>query len=192
MPLCGHNFLSKLIINSVRTGLQLVPVGDWTMAPDGSRRVEVAGLTRCISQLHLHVYSVENSSLRSSFIRAKLSDVIPSLHFHIHLSSSDWVNKDTVKIFFEKVFVPYLSRIQQEKQTTNQKALLIMDNFVAHYTGDVVQPLIDSGLLLLLNTTDRLQLLDLSINQPLRTSLGTSLGTGMRRRFPRVSRVQKQ
>ena len=34
----------SLIINLDQTGINLVPTGDWTMAAEGSRRVEVAGL----------------------------------------------------------------------------------------------------------------------------------------------------
>ena len=35
----------NLIINLDQTGIKLVPVGDWTMAAEGSRRVEVIGLS---------------------------------------------------------------------------------------------------------------------------------------------------
>ena len=51
----------------------------------------------------------------------------------------------------------------------DQKALLLVDNFAAHSSGDVIQPLEDNGVLvefLPSNTTDRLQPLDLSINKP--------------------------
>ena len=34
----------SLIINLNQTGIKLVPTGDWTMAAQGSRRIEVAGL----------------------------------------------------------------------------------------------------------------------------------------------------
>ena len=34
----------SLIINLDQTGIKLVPAGDWTMATEGSRRVEVIGL----------------------------------------------------------------------------------------------------------------------------------------------------
>ena len=34
----------SLIINLDQTGIKLVPTEDWTMAAQGSRRIEVAGL----------------------------------------------------------------------------------------------------------------------------------------------------
>ena len=34
----------SLVINLDQTGIKLVPTGDWTMAEEGSKRVEVAGL----------------------------------------------------------------------------------------------------------------------------------------------------
>ena len=39
-----RNIPENLIINLDQTGIKLVPSGDWTMAPEGSRRVEVVGL----------------------------------------------------------------------------------------------------------------------------------------------------
>ena len=39
-----HNIPDSPIINLDQTGVKLVPVGDWTMAAKGSRRVEVIGL----------------------------------------------------------------------------------------------------------------------------------------------------
>ena len=39
-----HAIPPELIINLDETGIKLVPVGDWTMAPEGSRIVEVTGL----------------------------------------------------------------------------------------------------------------------------------------------------
>ena len=64
------------------------------------------------------------------------------------------------------VIVPYVAWVCQEKQIPDQKALLIMDNFKAHNVGGVLQPLEDNGVFLPANTTDHLQLLDLSINKP--------------------------
>ena len=88
--------------------------------------------------------------------------------FHIHHSPNHWVNEETVKFFYEKVIVPYVARVRLEKQIPDQKALRIMDNFKAHKSGDVLQPLEDSGVLVVFlpaNTTDQLQPLDLSINK---------------------------
>ena len=38
-----RDILDNLIINPDQTGVKLVPTGDWTMAAEGSKRVEVAG-----------------------------------------------------------------------------------------------------------------------------------------------------
>ena len=75
----------------------------------------------------------------------------------------------------------------------DQKALLLVDNFAAHSSGDVIQPLEDNGVLvefLPSNTTDRLQPLDLSINKPTKDFLiGKNSGAGMYKRFLRVFRM---
>ena len=88
--------------------------------------------------------------------------------FHNHHSPNHRANEESVKLFYEKVIVPYVARIRQKKQITNEKALLIMDNFKAHNAGDVLQPLKYNGVLVVVlppNTTDRLQPLELSINK---------------------------
>ena len=88
--------------------------------------------------------------------------------FHIYHASNHWVNEQTVKLFYENVIVPYVAHVRLEKQIPDQKALLIMDNFKAHKSGYVLQPLEDSGVFVVFlpaNTTNRLQPLDLSINK---------------------------
>ena len=40
----AHVIPPELIINLDETGIKLIPVGDWTMATEGSRGVELAGL----------------------------------------------------------------------------------------------------------------------------------------------------
>ena len=39
-----RNFPDSLIINLDQTGVKFIPIGDWTMVAEGSRREEVAGL----------------------------------------------------------------------------------------------------------------------------------------------------
>ena len=88
--------------------------------------------------------------------------------FHTHHSSNHLANEETVKLFYEKVVIPYVDEVHQGKQIPDQKALLIMDNFKSLSTGNVLQSLDDNGVLVLFlpaSTTDRLQPLDLSINK---------------------------
>ena len=40
----AYSIPPELFITLDETGIKLVPVGDWSLAPEGSRRVEVAGL----------------------------------------------------------------------------------------------------------------------------------------------------
>ena len=169
----AHAIPPELVINLDETGIELVPVGNWTMAPEGSKRVEVAGLGD-----KRQVTATFADTLSGEFLPMQLlyQGLTQRCHakfnfpdgFHIHHSRNHWANEDTVKLFYQNIIVPYVLRVRQEKQIPDQKALLIMDNFSAHSSGDVMQPLEENGVLVVFlpaNTTDRLQPLDLSINK---------------------------
>ena len=119
------------------------------MAPEGSRRVEVAGLgdKRQITATFAGTLSGEFLPMQLLYQPLSCQLTFPRA-FHIHHTANHWANEDTVKLFFEKVIVPCVAHIRQEKQIPDQKALLIMDNFAAHYTGDVMQALVGNGVLM--------------------------------------------
>lgn len=143
------------------------------MAPEGSKRVEVAGIgdKRQITATFAGTLSGEFLPMQLLYQgktdRCQAKYDFPG-SFHIYHSPNHWANEETVRLFYEKVIVPYVARVRIEKQIPDQKALLIMDNFKAHRTGDVLQPLEENGVLVVFlppNTTDRLQPLDLSMNK---------------------------
>ena len=184
-----HNIPPELIINLDETGLQLVPVGDWTMTPEGSETVEIAGLgdKRQIT-----------ATFAGSLYLGK-TDLCHAKHtfpdgIHVHHTPNHWANEETVRLFYERMLVPYVARICQEQKCPDQKALLIMDNFAAHSSGGVMQPLEENGVLLVFlpptPLIDSSHSTSAQTSQP-RTFLGTDSDTGMQSRFPWVSRVHQ-
>ena len=169
----AHNIPPQLIINLDETGVQLVPVGKWTMAPEGSKRVEVTGLDDKRQITATFAAALDGTMLPMQLLyQGKTDRCHPKFTFpagfHVSHTPNHWANEITVKAFYEKVIVSYVENIRSEKQIPTQKALVIMDNFSAHSSGDALQQLEENGVLVVFlpaNTTDRLQPLDLSINK---------------------------
>ena len=90
---------------------------------------------------------------------------MPSFHFQmVSTSIAHQITGQVKRQSSSFIIVPYVARVHLEKQIPDQKALLIMDNFKAHRTEYVLQPLEDNGVLVVF-TSNRLQPLDLSINK---------------------------
>ena len=90
----AHAIPPELIINLDETS---VPVEDWTMALEGSRRVEVAGLgDKRQLELDLLTPLVDHFFPCSCFIRVK--HTFPD-GFHVHHTPNYWANEETVKLF---------------------------------------------------------------------------------------------
>ena len=71
--------------------------------------------------------------------------------------------------YYEKIFLPYVERKPQELQLASScPALVIFDNFKAQCTAEILQ-ILDNHciyvILLPLNCTDRLRLMELSVNK---------------------------
>ena len=149
----AHSIPPKLFINLDETGIKLVPVGDWILAPEGGRRVEVAGLGDKRQITATFADTLSGAFLAMQLLYQGKTDrchdkfAFPD-GFHIYHSPNHWANEETVKLFYENVVVPYVARVHLEKQIPDQKALLIMDNFKVHKSGYVLQPLEDSDVLL--------------------------------------------
>ena len=109
----AHAIPPELIIKLEETGIKLVPVENSTMAPEGSRRVEIAGLGDKRQITATFVITLSGAFLpmqllyqgKTDSCRAKFTF---SDGFHIHHSPNHWANEETVELFYEKVIVPYV------------------------------------------------------------------------------------
>lgn len=165
---------SQLVINWDQTGINYVPVSQWTMEKKGSKRVEVVGLND-----KRQITAVFAGSLSGDFLpiqlvyQGKTSKCLPKLDFpeawHITCTPNHWCNEQTMKEYVSKIIVPYIDRKKKElKLPEMQPALVIFDEFNGQTTDEVLKLLVDRNIFYVIvppNTTDKLQPMDLSVNK---------------------------
>lgn len=165
----------QLIINWDQTGIKYVPVSSWTMAPRGSKRVEIIGIDD-----KRQITGVFGCSLSGDFLpvqliyKGKTQKCLPrSVPFpsdwNITFSENHWSNESTMIEYITKLILPYIDRKKKDfKIGSQQRSLVIFDCFKGQCTESVTELLEKNNVSLVIvppNCTDRLQPLDLSVNK---------------------------
>ena len=164
-----------LIINWDHTALKYVPVGSWTMAKEGSKKVPIAGVDD-----KRQITAVLGTTLDGFFLppqliyQGKSPNCLPKIRFpddwHITYTPNHWANELTTIDYIQKIILPYICRKKKEMNLpANQHSLCIFDNFKAQLTAGVLGLLKSNKVETVFvppNTTDQLQPLDLSVNKP--------------------------
>ena len=92
--------------------------------------------------------------------------------WHVTYTHNHWCNEDTVKLYIEKIIVPFIQKKKDELKLPNsQRALCIIDGFKAQCTREVVKLLDHHGIEIVYvpaNCTRESQPLDLSVNKPVK------------------------
>ena len=137
----------SLIINLDQTGIKLVPTGDWTMAAQGSRRVEVAGLGDKRQITATFAASLDGTFLPMQLLYQGKTNRSHPRHsfpdgFDVFYTPNHWANEETCHRFMEKIIFPY---IREVKETPSQKALVIMDNFTGQTTPSILEKMEGEG-----------------------------------------------
>ena len=140
---------SELVINWDQTGISIVSGSSWTMAPSGSRRVEIVGMGD-----KRQITAVFAGSLSGDFLPPQLiyTGKTPAWHpngitfpadWHITHTENHWANESNMKDYITKVIVPYIEKIRsqlpQRDVPSPQPALVIFDVF----KGQMCQSTID-------------------------------------------------
>ena len=163
----------SFILNLDQTGIKLVPTGDWTMAAEGSRRVEVAGLGDKRQITATFAASLDGTFLPMQLLyQGKTQRSHPKFTFpdgfDIFHTPNHWANEETCLRFFEKIIFPYVRKVREALKAPSQKALVIMDNFSGQTTPSVLEKVEEEEIVVVMvpaGTTDRLQPLDVSTNK---------------------------
>ena len=137
------------------------------------KRVEVAGANdKC------QITAVLCASLKGAFLllqiiyRGKNARCHPQLEFpsewDITHAIKHWWTKETMKLYVHDIIVPYVESVC-ETLGERKLAMIIMDNFKRQTTTEIHQLLEENDIYVCLlprNTTDSLQPLNVSVNQP--------------------------
>ena len=178
-----HGIPDELILNMDETGIPVLPVSEWTMAPEGSSQVSVIG-----KEDKAQVTAVLTSTLSGGFPRPQLiykgktHQCHPKYNFpadvDVHHSENHWANRETMLRWIENCLSPYLAETKADLRLFNsQKALLILDVYAVHRTAEVKESLLQKNCIPVYvpaGCTGELQPLDVSVNSAFKLSLTNS------------------
>ena len=133
----------SLIINWDQTGINYVPVSEWSMAKEGSKRVEVTGLKD-----KRQITAVFAGSMSGDFLpvllvyQGKTSRCLPTIEFpgdwHLTFSNNHWCNESTMVDYVQKIFLPYVNHKRKELGLDKtHPALPILDEFNGQTTDAI-------------------------------------------------------
>lgn len=169
-----ENVPDELVINWDHTGINYVPTSNWTMAEEGSSRVEIVGLGDKRQITAVFACSLSGDFLPPQIIYSgKTSKCLPSVSFpsswHITFTENHWANENTTIDHINKILIPYINAARfRLSLPSNHTALVIFDRFKGQCTPTVLQLLSENHIQIAIvpaNLTDRLQPLDISVNK---------------------------
>ena len=163
-----------LIINWDHTGIHYVPVSSWTMAKEGEKRIEIAGVHDKRQITAVFANTMDGDFLPPQIIYSwKTKKCLPSVEFpedwHITYTQNHWANEATTEDYIMKILVPYAVKKRSELcLPVDQPVLVIFDRFKAQCTEKILALLDNHHIRVAIvppNCTDRLQPLDISVNK---------------------------
>lgn len=156
------------------TGLNYVPSSQWTMAKEGSQRVELVGLNDKRQITAVFGCTMEGDFLPPQLIYAgKTPRCLPTMKFpsdwHVTYTCNHWANEKTTLDYIEKILIPYISSKREALSLhPEHPSLVIFDKFKGQCTATVLSLLDKHNIYMVVvpgNCTDRLQPLDVSVNK---------------------------
>ncbi len=161
-------------IHSSHTSIQLVPTDAWTMAAEGSKRVEIAGLgdkrqvtatfAAALDGTFLPMQILYQGKTKRSHPKYAFPDGFDILHTPNH-----WASEETcIRFFNNNIIFPYIEHVRETTNSPSQKAyghdgqLQWPNNTLSAGEGGgagVIAVMVPAGM------TNRLQPLDVSTNK---------------------------
>ena len=163
-----------MIVNWDQTAIKYIPLSNWTMAKEGSKRVEVVGIDDKRQITATFAASLSGNFLPVQMVyEGKTSKCHPPVKFpqgwHVTHTPNHWCNEDTMIDYIAAVIVPYMNeKRRQLSLDSKQVGLVILDEFKGQTTAKVLSLLQANDLMYVIvppNCTDRLQPLDVSVNR---------------------------
>jgi hypothetical protein len=140
----------ELVVNWDQTGINYVPVSSWTMALEGSKRVEIAGVDDKRQITTVFAGTMSGEFLPPQIIyKGKTAKCVPSTEYppdwHVTFTENHWSNETTMIAYLQKILFPFLERKRDElKVATDFPALVIFDRFKAQCTATILSMLRDN------------------------------------------------
>ena len=118
----------QLVINWDQTGIHYVPVSEWMMEKEGSKRIEIVG--------------IDDKSLAGDYL-GKSPRSLPLIHFpnnwHVTFSPNHWSNEETMRCYIQKIIIPYIVKKREVlKLAATHPALVVFDNLSGQCTEDLL------------------------------------------------------
>lgn len=110
---------SDLVINWDHTGINYVPVSSWTMAPEGAKRIEIAGVDDKRQITAVFAGTMSGKFLPPQIIyKGKTEKCLPTVEFpkewHITNTPNHWANEQTTEAYIIKILLPYIVKKRKE------------------------------------------------------------------------------
>ena len=164
----------SLVIIWDQTGIQYVPVSQWTMEREGMKRIEIAG-----NQDKRQITAVFGVTMDGNFLppqlvyAGKTPKCLPKVDFpedwDITFTENHWCNEAVMIDYVNKILLPYIAQKKQQLSLDPlYPSLVIFDCFRGQCTDQFLSLLKANSIYILIvpaNCTDRLQPLDVSINK---------------------------
>lgn len=175
-----------LIINWDHTGINYVPTSNWTMAEEGSSRVEIVGLGDKRQITAVLACTLSGKFLPPQVIYSgKTARCLPTVSFpkswHVTFTQNHWANETTTIDYVNKILLPYIKDTRDKLLlSSNHSALVLFDRFKGQCTPTVLQMLSDNNIQVVIvpaNLTDRLQPLDVSVNKAVKDFMRKKFST---------------
>jgi len=158
-----------MILNWDQTAIKYIPVSNWTMATEGSKRIELIG-----QDDKRQITAAFAGTLTGQFLpiqlvyEGKTTKCHPSIEFpkgwHMTHTANHWCNEEKMIEYIKSVIVPYMDDTRERLGLSPiHTGLVILDHFKGQTTQKVLNLLEENHLMYRLvpaNCTDRLQPLD--------------------------------
>ena len=171
-----------MIVNWDQTAIKYIPLSNWTMAKEGSKRVEVVGIDDKRQITATFAASLSGNFLPVEMVyEGKTTKCHPAVKFpegwHVTHTPNHWCNEDTMVEYITTVIVPYMNEKRRHLGLDpKHTGLVILDEFKGQTTEKVLKLLSANDLMYVIvppNCTDRLQPLDVSVNRAAKQFLRT-------------------
>ena len=164
----------EMILNWDQTAIKYIPISNWTMATEGSKRIELIG-----QDDKRQITATFAGTLTGNFLpielvyKGKTARCHPLIDFpkgwHITHTTNHWCNEDTMIDYIKLVIVSYMNETRKKLTLSpSHTGLVILDEFRGQTTQKVLTLLEEHHLMYVIvppNCTDRLQPLDVSVNR---------------------------